>query len=233
MDKKLAEKILLDTELGYDFMSGKFSETRKFFWRGLEFIADFAKEKDIILDHGCGNGRLLDLILKAKNIRYYGTDPSQRLVEIAREKHGGSVIRFQKTDPIQSTLPFNDEFFNTSYSIAVFHHFPSSEYRQQCAKELYRVTKKGGCVVVTVWNLWQRKYVTKVIKNWYNKIIGESRMDWNDCYISFRDNQGNMFQRFHHAFTKSELEKLFISAGFSIERCGVVNGRNILLIGRK
>jgi hypothetical protein len=51
--------------------------------------------------------------------------------------------------------------------------------------------------------------------------------------ISFTDNQGNKFQRFHHAFTKRELKRLFKDAGFKIERCEVIDGRNIVLIGKK
>ena len=46
MKKEIAQKILKETELGYDAMAGKFSETRKYFWRGLEFIADYAKKGD-------------------------------------------------------------------------------------------------------------------------------------------------------------------------------------------
>lgn len=62
MKKEIAEKILQETEAGYDLMAGKFSETRKYFWRGLEFIADYTKEGDKILDFGCGNGRLFRTI---------------------------------------------------------------------------------------------------------------------------------------------------------------------------
>ena len=233
MDQQTAEKILRETELGYDFISNKFSETRKYFWRGLEFIGDFAKKGDTVLDFGCGNGRLLELFSNKENIQYYGVDVSARLVDIAKEKHQTSSANFQNIDPIWQSISFNDEFFNTIYSIAVFHHFPPKKYREKCAKELFRVTKKGGCVVVTVWNLWQGKYVTKILKNWYNKIIGESELDWNDCYIRFRDNKGNVFQRFHHAFTKNELEKLFSNAGFKIDRCEVVDNRNILLVAKK
>lgn len=58
-------------------------------------------------------------------------------------------------------------------------------------------------------------------------------VDWNDCYITFKDNQDKIFNRYHHAFTKRELKNLFKKAGFKIEKCEIINGRNIVLIGKK
>lgn len=95
--------------------------------------------------------------------------------------------------------------------------------------------------------IWQRKYIKNIFKNWLSKIQAISggstsireveppcaELDWNDCMISFTDNQGNKFQRFHHAFTKKELKKLFKNAGFEIEKCEIIDGRNIVLVGRK
>jgi ubiquinone/menaquinone biosynthesis C-methylase UbiE len=230
MKKEIVDKILRDTEQGYDSMAVKFSDTRKHFWRGLEFIAGYAKNGDKLLDFGCGNGRLLELFAD-KKIDYCGTDVSEKLIELAQQKYAS--VRFFKTNPSQTSLAFTDEFFNTIYSIAVFHHFPSQKYREDIARELYRVTQKEGYIIITVWNLWQKKYIKSILCNWKNKIFGKSILDWNDCYISFTDNAGNKFQRFHHAFTKRELKNLFKGAGFEVGKCEVIDGRNILLVAKK
>lgn len=230
MDQETAKKILQETEVGYDLIASKFSETRKHFWRGLEFIGDYAKIGDKILDFGCGNGRLLELFAN-KKINYYGTDISEKLIQLAKQKYVDA--HFTKTNPSQTSLAFANEFFNTTYSIAVFHHFPSEEYRKKIAQELYRVTKKDGYIIITVWNLWQGRYIKNVLKNWKNKIFDKSDLDWNDCYISFTDNGGNKFQRFHHAFTKRELKNIFSEAGFRVEKCKIINRKNILLVAKK
>lgn len=230
MDKSLAQNILHEIESGYDLISSKFSQTRSHFWWDLEYIKNYTKNGDRILDFGCGNGRLLELI-GDKNMQYHGVDISEKLIEIARCKYHGNHISFQKISSSPS-LSFEDNFFNVVYSIAVFHHFPGQEYQLHRAKELYRVTKPGGKIIITVWNLWQRKYIFFILKNWLRKIAGKNQLGWNDTYIAFTDNNKKIFQRYHHAFTRGELARIFQEAGFKVIKCQRVRN-NLVLEGEK
>ncbi len=230
MKKEISNKILGETESGYDLMADKFSETRKYFWRNLEFIGDYIKEGDAVFDFGCGNGRLLELLSNRK-INYFGADISEKLIELAKNKYSKESIHFSRINPSQTSLAFNDDFFNTVYSIAVFHHFPGKEYREKQAKELYRIAKPGGHVIITVWNLWQRRYIKNILKNWIDKLLLRSPLDFNDCHIIFKNNQGEVFKRYHHAFTRKELARIFTKAGFKKEAVKI--GKNIVFIGKK
>ena len=230
MEQKEVNQILQETEDGYNQMAQKFSETRKFFWRDLEFVKDFANRN--VLDFGCGNGRLFDLV-KNSNIEYYGVDVSENLINLAKEKYQDfPQAHFSKISSREISLPFSANFFNTIYSIATFHHLPS-EYRKLMAEELYRITKSEGYVVVTVWDLWQKKYRGKIWKNWIGKLFFRSNLDWNDCYVTFKDNQGNVFKRYHHAFTERELKKLFDEVGFKSIECQSSSKGNLIYIGKK
>ncbi len=231
MKKTTLEKILTETEAGYDQMADKFSGTRTFFWRDLEFIKDQINSKSKILDFGCGNGRLLE-ILKAKNIDYYGTDISQKLIDLARQKYPDFAAHIYKNSGA-AKLDFPDNFFDVIVSIAVFHHFPSEKYRTEIANELYRIVKPDGKVIVTVWNLWQKKYRKYIWQNFSKKLIGQSKLDFLDCQIPFKNNAGEIFTRFHHVYTLRELKNIFSQAGFREIEVKVVNNKNLVLIGKK
>ena len=233
-DKK-EEKILNDLEKGYDQIADKFSGTRKYLWRDFEFIVDYVKNKDKILDFGCGNGRLFEM-LKSKDLEYIGVDVSQKLIDIAKTAYPDYQEKFQKISS-SSILPFSNDFFNSIFSIAVFHHFPKKHSREM-VKEFYRITKPGGVVVVSVWNLWQGKHLRRFLnfKNILGKIfqIGKYRgLGVKDVLIPFKNNQGLVFDRFHHAFTERELVEIFKNAGFAIEKSFLLNNKNIIIVARK
>ncbi len=231
MKQSIVKENLKQTERGYDLIAEKFSETRKHFWRRLEFIERYTRDGDKVLDFGCGNGRLLELFVD-KNVKYCGVDISQKLLDLAKKRYPDKRDNFVKINPDKIRLPFNDENFNSIYSIATFHHLPGELHRLKIAKELYRVTKRGGRIVITVWDLWQWQYRYNIFKNWFYKIIGQSKLDWNDCRIAFTDNKGKVFSRYHHAFTKGELERLFKRAGFNIVNVERIGG-NIVLVGQR
>ena len=224
MDQDEINEILSDLESGYDRMADKFSETRKFPWSDLAFISDYVRVGDNILDYGCGNGRLLE-ILKNKNISYVGADVSRKLIEAARTRYQSR--EFIKISS-QGSLPFPDNSFNEVISVAVFHHFPP-EYAGKMAGEIFRVAKPGGKIIITAWNLWQRRF-------W--KYIFDARKlfkkeDWRDISIPFENNQGEIFDRYHHVYTKRELEKIFSRAGFRVEKSFVSAKGNIIVIAEK
>lgn len=235
MREELVKKILKDTEDGYDLICEKFSQTRNRFWKGLGFISKFAKENSNILDFGCGNGRLVEIFVD-KDIKYVGVDVSEGLINLAKKNVAGlrksRNIQFLKIESEFKKLPFPSDFFDSIYSIAVFHHLPSDKLRLDIASELYRLVKKDGFIIITVWDLWQSRYWRNVFKNWKDRLFGKSELDINDCHISFRDNSGQVFNRFHHAFTKNSLRKLFERSGFGIVMCKKIDG-NIVLIGKK
>lgn len=235
MREKVIDKILLETEIGYDKMADKFSHTRKNFWGDLAFIADYIENGDKILDYGCGNGRLLE-ILRDRKIEYVGVDVSGRLIDLAKTKYPEYESSFHKITS-QASLAFPDNFFNTIISVAVFHHFPK-KYARKMAQELYRTAKPNGTVVVTAWNLWQKKRRKNIFSfsAIFSKIFqtGKYRgFGFGDILVPFQNNEGDVFKRYHRVYTKNSLAKVFLSAGFKIEKCFLANEKNITIIAKK
>ncbi|XP_024082395.1 uncharacterized protein LOC106667224 isoform X2 [Cimex lectularius] len=101
----------------------------------------------LVCDVGCGNGKYLSINPSVFKI---GGDRCSRLAEHAREDQNEVLV----CDNL--ALPFRDESFDAVLSIAVVHHFATTERRIGAIKELARVLRIGGRLVITVWAMEQR-----------------------------------------------------------------------------
>ncbi len=235
MNSKLAQQISEDNKQLWNKIASEFDLTRHYIW-DLKPWAKYAKSNTKILDLGCGNGRLFN-VLKDKKIDYTGIDNSKKLIEYAKKRYffapplSNGKSRFIIVSALN--LPFKDNSFDLIYSIAVLHHIPSKKLRLRFLKEAKRVIKEDGRIILTVWHLWQRKYLSYLVKYSLLKLIGKSKLDFGDLYIPWQ----NKYQRYHHAFRKNELKKLFLKAGFKVEKSEYLKQRNrktnILIIAKK
>lgn len=230
MDRKYAEFLLEKTKEDYNLISDQFSSTRYSVWPELKVLGEYIKEGDKVLDLGCGNGRLLELF-KGKNVDYMGVDNSEKLIEIAKKKNPG--IFFQVADALN--LPFPDNYFDKIFSIAVLHHIPLDDFRNQFIKEARRVLRPGGFLILTVWNLWQKPdSLKRIIKFAILKVLRKTKLDFKDILVPWQ----KTIDRYVHCFTKNELKKLAEKAGFKIKKVGIFRRKetknyNIFLITEK
>jgi ubiquinone/menaquinone biosynthesis C-methylase UbiE len=80
----------------------------------------------------------------------YGIDLTEEAIHNAKlrlDLYGLEAAELQVADAEQ--LPYEDNFFDVTYSWGVIHHSPDME---QCFKEIVRVTKPGGIIKVMVYN---------------------------------------------------------------------------------
>lgn len=235
MDRKYAEYLLQKTKEDYNSIANDFSRTRGYNWKELKILETYLANGEKILDLGCGNGRLYDF-LKDKQIDYYGIDISEKLIEIAKSRYPEG--KFQVANVLN--LPFPENFFDKVLNIAVLHHIPSKEFKLQALKEVRRVLKKDGFLLITVWNLWQRKTAWQLFfKNAFLKLIGKTKLDFKDIFYPWRNqNRKIIAQRYFHLFTKKELKKITEKAGLKIKEIGILErpsskDNNIYLIAKK
>jgi cyclopropane fatty-acyl-phospholipid synthase-like methyltransferase len=149
------------TQQEYDKAAQEFSQTRPYFWKDLAFIKRYIKKKSKLLDFGCGNGRLLE-ILEDKQVDYLGVDVSKKLLKIAKKKYPKHQFQLINPDPSKEKYNlFSDEnqnSFDIIVSIGVFHHFPKGKWREKFLKGLSKILKPKGILILTVWNLKETKY---------------------------------------------------------------------------
>jgi SAM-dependent methyltransferase len=93
-----------------------------------------------ILDAGCGSGRnMVDL---ARHGAVTGVELSETSVRLARERNAGEVVEGSVMD-----MPFDEGTFDLTVSLDVIEHL---EDDVGALRELRRVTKPGGALLVTV-----------------------------------------------------------------------------------
>lgn len=101
-----------------------------------------------LLMTGCGNGKYFPV---AREGFMMGCDACRELVSIA----AGRGHEVTVADCLN--LPYRDNVFDAVICIAVVHHLSSQARRRQAIRELVRVVREGGLILVYVWALEQQR----------------------------------------------------------------------------
>lgn len=212
----------------YNQSAEDFSRTRGNWWAGLDFIKEYIPKNGKVLDFGCGNGRLLKFIKKDSiEIKYEGVDISERLIAIAQEKY---PKRNFKVIEKEDSLPFDNDDFDTVIALAVFHHF-NPEMAVGALREMQRVMKRDGVLILTAWNLWNRKYLKFLLKNIFRGKFEFSAM------VSFRAGD-KKYWRYCYWWRPASLAKIIKKSGFKIVSSGFTSDkknrkRNLYFVVKK
>nr|XP_026496146.1 uncharacterized protein LOC113400712 [Vanessa tameamea] len=105
------------------------------------FLSDL-EPGSLVCDIGCGNGKYLSV---NPSVFAVGGDRCTRLATQAHHNNNEVVVCDNMC------LPFRDESFDAVLSIAVVHHFATVERRAMALRELARITRIGGRLLLTVW----------------------------------------------------------------------------------
>ncbi len=181
---------------------------KKYDYDRCSIVERFVAPSERILDIGCGDGGFLRRIL-SKHKELYGMDISSSILREAENKtksmypvKAGKIkwIESNATEP----FPFSGEFFDTIVSISVIHLVYDIF---GLIREISRVLKSGGSVVVEVSNI---AYFPRRIGLLLGKLPSVSaahnwqEIGWDGGAI--------------HYFTMDKLCWLFESNGFKIEK---------------
>lgn len=171
----------------------------------------------MVLDAGCGNGKYLGT---RTDVFSFGTDRSDGLLGICRAKN------FEVALGDALNLPVRAESVDSVICIAVIHHLASEERRKEAIREMSRVLRKGGTMLIYVWSFEAR-----------SKGRNTQKLNGQEAYVSwkmpkrFRGKNTEAVQdtgdlevmRYYHLFKEGELERLVLES-FSAQ------GQNSLFI---
>ena len=141
------------------------------------FINSFSKRLEKngkVLEAGCGSG---DTLKCFKNQKSFGLDLSTKSLELAKGNANNLVL----ADLFK--MPFKDGSFDLVYNSGVLEHF-LEEKTIEGVKEMARVTKQGGYVIIIMPNtlcIWFRIYKYLTIK-----ITGKWEFGYEESYSIIR-----------------------------------------------
>jgi len=172
-----------------------------------------------VADIGCGNGKYLGVNPK---IQMIGTDRSFNLIGCAREINK----QFQTFVADSLLLPLRPSSVDSIISIAVVHHFSTDSLRIQALREMHRILRVGGRMLVLVWSYEQenKKFATQdVFVPWHlqdsyedaaegTKPAKPEESKFIETALKQKDKQATVYHRYYHVFREGELEKLVLTA---------------------
>jgi SAM-dependent methyltransferase len=210
----------------YKKLAKDYHNKRRHPWKDFErFLKELIKEgleiKGTAIDLGCANGRHFDLIKNSKN-RLIGIDNSIEFLKIAKKRLHANNYKI-KTKNIQilqadiSYLPFRTTSINCIFSIAAIHHGKTKQLRTQCFSEIYKILKKGGFFIFTVWRRWQKRFYKYFLKDWIKrkfypsykkKQIEKGLKEFGDIFVPWiLSSEDLKIKRFYHLYSSRELKK--------------------------
>ncbi|KAJ3041695.1 tRNA methyltransferase, has a role in tRNA modification [Rhizophlyctis rosea] len=218
----------------YNVIADHFSATRYKPWPVVDTFLKELEVGSVGADVGCGNGKYLGV---NEGVVTVGSDRSDKLIAICGQRGFEAMV----CDNLN--LPYRDCCFDFVLSIAVIHHFSSPERRIDAIRELLRILRPGGKVLIFVWALEQkgrRKFEAQdVFVPWHmpKRVYGsgdntssqpsaqssESASTLKEkgpvpstpqsTSIRVDGEEDVVYQRYYHMFLKGELDELVERAG--------------------
>lgn len=186
------------------------------------------KPGESVLDIGCGNGKLISGL--PEGVGYIGTDFSQTLLEEAKKLYPDHDFRFG--DVIEASHWAELGKFDAIFCVAVLHHIAQREQQVYLLKEIKKhLKKRGGFLYLTVWNLWQNKFLQ-------NHLDSEDLKKIDDKWVEIPYNKD--WKRFCVAFDIQTLADLMKEAGLDVSlmyyadsagnKSDLIHGQNLVCV---
>lgn len=216
------QKIKEDLKRCYGEIAEEFSQSRKAYWPEFQFFLSYIPENTSLLDAGCGDGRFMQFLKDQKRfVNYTGMDFSPELLRIAKKK-------FPKEDFVEADMSSDilPKRFDRILCCAAFHHIPGKTLRKKTLRNFSHMLKDEGLLLLSVWNLWQLKYIGAFARSILHMLFF---MDPRDVFIPFGKKKN---LRYYHAFLPWEMRSLLQECGFVIERTEI-SRHNFVFVCRK
>jgi tRNA (uracil-5-)-methyltransferase TRM9 len=229
MDRETAERLLALNREFYATLARPFAASRPASDPALVSILPYVPQRAGVLDAGCGNGRLATLLDRERpGATYLGVDAVPELVELARAQadHLTTIsTEFRVADITRpgwgEDLPGSP--FDCAVILAVLHHVPGFDLRVQALREITRLLKPGGCLILSTWQFLDNRRCRRKIVDWAESPIVEGSLEPGDYLLDWkREGRG---LRYCHLVDETEVKRLAAESSFRVRETFRAGGR--------
>lgn len=139
--------------LSYTYNKYGLNVSREYIESRLKFIRPYIKRNMKILELGCGDGLLGEVIKRKFDCELYGIDTSSSGVSLAKRR---GIIA--KIADLNEDLPYEDNTFDMIFSDQLLEHVYRTDH---LLDEMHRILKPGGVVIT----------ITPNLSFWVNRIL--------------------------------------------------------------
>lgn len=178
--KHLNPEDILDVRDDWNYM---FQSKFKVDYRLISKIPGGLKNKIVL---NIGTFFPIDEIYFASKVKeFVSIDIAPEIIRVANEIADKEIhpdyrsqIRIEVADA--TSLPYPDEYFDVAFSFSTLEHIPEKQKREKAFKEISRVTKKGGYVIITVPN---KLNIGKCLRSYWMQKKGTSPFGYEHHYF--------------------------------------------------
>jgi ubiquinone/menaquinone biosynthesis C-methylase UbiE len=168
-----------------------------------------------VLDVGCGPAVMTESFLNL-GCSFWGVDPTPRMIDIARSRFTeDDRVHFVQCDAAQ--LDFSDGFFDAAVCMGVI---DALQERRRAVREMLRVLKPGGTLIITFSNLlspyaWWKLYVFyPVVSIWHRLRDGKKGVPPESSLGGEAKRRAMFTERAAHELLQSEGATVVDSIGY-------------------
>jgi ubiquinone/menaquinone biosynthesis C-methylase UbiE len=188
------------------------------------------QENQVIVDLGCGWGRVAEQLLSHVNFKYIGIDFSDEMLKVAREeveKRGDGRVEFKNYDLTQG-IPLDDNVADRILANWGIVYFPQEELKRVLA-EVHRVLKPGGIFVCAA--IVEGANFVLLLLRCLPEFINPKRRRVIKKGMKF----GARIKKLFPLYTKEQLELMIREAGELeiVDAYPTIWGRSVTIVARK
>lgn len=213
----------------YDNIAVHWNHTRgrrKVHWNRVKTFLEELPPGTLLADIGSGDGKYFGL---NDGVTCIGCDRSWNLLQVSKEPEHETFC----CDIVK--LPIVDDSFDATICIAVMHHLASKARRIAAIRELLRITRPDGYIMIQAWALEQEtnsrmnfeeqdvlvpwKLQQRFFSESHIKIAGEEFLETSNAkevespegpceHVKVDDKGSLVYQRYCHVYREGELEDL-------------------------